>query len=178
MAINSNVSGNYTQMLGVIVAICVVVLLLLFVSAFLIYLIIKRNGEKKRESLRNDSDYSSMTDLEKGEFQKYCINPNEMPLAVIGNRGLKQYLVKDEQIEGFSVITNKRVYFKGGYLRRGKDGKLETCHEDLTVDNYEIKKVELLTERPIWPLIVAGGAAIIEIAGIAFIIISSIQGKI
>lgn len=178
MAINSNASGNYTQMLGVIVAICVVVLLLLFVSAFLIYLLIKRNGEKKRESLRNDSDYSSMTDLEKEEFQKYCINPNEKPLAVIGNRGLKQYLVKDEQIEGFSVITNKRVYFKGAYLRRGKNGKLETCNEDCTVDNYEIKKVEMLTERPIWPLIVAGGAAIIEIAGIAFIILSSIQGKI
>lgn len=178
MGINSYIPGNSLQMLGVIIAICVGGLLFVFITVFLIYLIIKRNGENKREIIRNDSIYSSMTDLEKEEFQKYCINPNEKPLAVIGNRGLKQYLVKDDEVEGFSVITNKRVYFKGEYLKRGENGKLKTCNEDCTVDNYEIKKVEIITERPIWPLLVAGGAAIMEIAGIAFIIASSFLGKI
>ena len=178
MGINSYIPGSSTQMLGVIIAICVGCLLFVSVFAFLIYLMIKRNAENKREMIRNDSTYSSMTDLEKEEFQKYCINPNEKPLAVIGNRGLKQYLVKDDEVEGFSVITNKRVYFKGAYLIRGENRKLITSNEDCTVDNYEIKKVEVITERPIWPLIVAGGAAIMEIAGIAFIFVSSYLGKI
>lgn len=178
MAINSYVPGDIIQKLGVIVAICVGGLLLVSVTAFIIYLILKRGSEKKRESLINDVTYSSMSDLEKEEFQKYCISPNERPIAVIGNRGLKQYLVKDDEIEGFSVVTNKRVYFKGRYMVREGDGKFKTCNEDCTVDNYEIKKVEVITERPIWPLIVSGGAAILEIAGIAFIVVNSILGKI
>lgn len=167
-----------TQMIGEIAAICAVILLLIFVTAFLISLFVKRQGKKKQEMVRNDDSYSSITDLEKEEFQKYCISSNESPLAVIGNRGLKQYLVKDDNVEGFSVVTNRRVYFKGSYLKKGEKGRLKACSEDCTVDNYEIKKVEIITERPLWPLLVAGGAALLEIAGIVFLVVNKILGNI
>lgn len=169
---------NFFQTAGQVVAICSGALLLIYVCVFLISLLVKRNREKKQEALRNDLEYSSMTALEKEEFQKYCISPNEQPVAVIGNRGLKQYLIKDDEIEGFSVVTNRRVYFKGSYLKKPKGGKVKICHEDCTVDNYEIKNAEIVTERPVWPLIAAGFAAVLEIAGMVFLLAAKMMGKI
>lgn len=166
------------EMMGMVVIICAVVLLLIFLTIFLISVINRKKLEKKRENIGNDRSYSSITDLEKEEFQKHCINPAEKPLAVIGNRGLKQYLVKEDEVEAFSVVTNRRVYFKGAYLRKNEKGKLETCRDDLTVDNYEIKKVEIITERPVWPIIMASAAAILEIAGIVFIFVNKVIGNI
>lgn len=158
--------------------ICGAFLILALICGVIILFLLKKKRLREMEEVRRDTEYNSMTELERMEFKKSCINPSEQPEAVIGSRGLKQYLTHEEQIDGFSVVTNRRVYFKGRLYVRDEKGKLHPKEEERTYDNYEISRVEQVTERPVWLMVTVAVLCVLQIAYIAFLLISMLLGKI
>ena len=117
---------------------CGAFLILALITGLIVLFMLKKKRIREMEEVRNDKDYNSMTELERMEFKKNCINPAEQPEAVIGSRGLKQYLTKEDEIDGFSVVTNRRVYFKGKLFVRDEKGGIIPYDGEHTYDNYEI----------------------------------------
>lgn len=66
--------------------ICCAFLILALISGLVVFFLLKKKRERKMNEDRNDKEYNSMTELERMEFKKNCINPAEQPKAVIGNR--------------------------------------------------------------------------------------------
>lgn len=158
--------------------ICGAFLILVLITGLIVLFMLKKKRIREMEEVRNDKDYNSMTELERMEFKKNCINPAEQPEAVIGSRGLKQYLTKEDEIDGFSVVTNRRVYFKGKLFVRDEKGGIIPYDGEHTYDNYEIKRVEQITERPVWLMVVSILLCVVQIGYIAFLLISMLFGKI
>lgn len=83
---------------------------------------------------------------QKGDkFEKFFLSPNEKMVSILGNSFLQTFLSNGETRNGFAVVSNKRVYFRGTSYnvvegRKGKR-KLIRTHQSRTVDLRDITGV-------------------------------------
>jgi len=78
-----------------------------------------------------------MEDISKDKFTSFFTNPNEELICVLDNNYAINFLTHGMLTKGFTVLSDKRVYFKGkNYTRMGK--KFYTTTEERIVDVKDI----------------------------------------
>ena len=94
-----------------------------------------------------------------GGFEKHLMSPNEKVVYVLGNSYLQNFLISGSFVNAFSVITDKRVYFRTQEIvSKGSITQLTA------VNLKDVSAVDLIYENP-WGYLIAG--IFFLIAGIA-----------
>lgn len=88
------------------------------------------------------------------KFKNIFIEPTEKFIASLGHNYIKSYLTDGSVTNGFAVVSNKRVYFKGSCFER--DGKkFFKTREERIVDLNDITGTGYINTRLTWMLVTA-----------------------
>jgi len=106
-------------------------------------------------------------------FRNFFMNPNERLVCVLGNTYLQNFLTSKEITKGFSVVSDKRVYFRGTtYWVQGK--KIRKMQESKTVDLKDVTGTSVTYLENTWMkilgkiLLVIYGIALLQLIGFIF----------
>lgn len=88
------------------------------------------------------------------KFKNLFAEPTEKYLSSIGNGYIINFLAGNSFASGFSVISNKRVYFKGKCYYK-ENSKLKKSIEERTVDLKDVTGTGYISVNPIYLLVAA-----------------------
>ncbi|MCM1188607.1 MAG: SHOCT domain-containing protein [bacterium] len=108
--------------------------LLLFIVVLTVCLKLWR---KKKNRDTQEVEQQTLSDKEIQKLAQYFISRDEKFVSSLGNGYIMNYLINGSFSEGFSVITDKRVYFRGSCLS-GEGKTLVKTNEERTVDIKDI----------------------------------------
>ncbi len=72
------------------------------------------------------------------KFDNFFMSPNEKMIAVLGNSYLENFLHNGIVKKGFSVVSDKRVYFQGKKYYLGENGEVEESYNSRVVDLRDV----------------------------------------
>lgn len=100
--------------------------------------------------------------MDSSKLTSLFVSPDERLVAVLGNSIAETFLSKGVLGNGFAVLSDRRVYFRGRCLvRTGK--RFHTQKEERTIDAQDITGIGFVHQNPIWLLVLAW---ILGIAGL------------
>ncbi len=111
----------------------------------------------------SSADTKEMHPLQQ-RFSSLLVDAKEKIISVLGNSLAQTFLATGALGNGFAVLTDKRIYFKGKCLYR--NGKwLRYQQEERTVDVNDITGTGFVHNKCLWPLIVSIVAAYLAFFG-------------
>lgn len=88
------------------------------------------------------------------KFEEIFMEPTEKLIATLGNNYIQNFFINGNISNGFAIVTNKRVYFKGNcYMREGK--KFFKTNEERVVDLRDITGTGYIRTKQTWMLVLA-----------------------
>lgn len=130
-------------------ALALIMMLLFAIGSIMIThkILRKRNGEKSQEVTQ-----CALADNEINKLAQYFVGRDEKYISSLGNGYIMNYLANGSLSTGFSVISNKRVYFRGScYSGQGKS--LVKTDEERTVDIKDVTGSGFIYRRHIGVLL-------------------------
>jgi len=94
-----------------------------------------------------ETSYTETADSN-NRFRNYLMNPDEKIISILGNNYLQNFLNGQMFSQGFSVVTDKRVYFKGTVFS-AIEGKLQKTKESKAVNVRDVTGVTVTYNSPI-----------------------------
>lgn len=86
------------------------------------------------------------------KFKSFFMNPKEKLVCTLGNTYIQNFLAGGGVSKGFSVVSDKRVYFRGTtYFVKGK--RIKKMAESKVVDVKDVTGTSVATYSPTWRLI-------------------------
>lgn len=89
------------------------------------------------------------------KFTKLFSSPTEKFICSLGNSYLENFLANGTLSRGFSVLSDKRVYFNGTCYTRSSGGKFSKTSETRIVDVKDVTGTGFVQFNPVWMIIVA-----------------------
>lgn len=127
----------------IIAVLCVIfkykalVFIIILLSALVTIMIIRKILRKRKEKNLQEVAQYTLADNEINKLAQYFVSRDEKYISSLGNGYIMNYLANRSFSKGFSVITNKRVYFRGScFSGRGK--ALIKTNEERTVDIKDV----------------------------------------
>ncbi|WP_080837052.1 SHOCT domain-containing protein [Cohnella massiliensis] len=139
----------------------IIVLLLIFAAPIITFITVRMDRKTNRGINLSDDD--------KKKFGAIFVEPTERYISSLGNGYLINFLVDGVITSGFSMISNKRVYFKGKCFYKEK-GKLKRSFEERIVDLKDVTGTGYTRVNPMYLLISAG---VTLLAAISMIIVNA-----
>ncbi|MCM1046172.1 MAG: SHOCT domain-containing protein [Candidatus Gastranaerophilales bacterium] len=140
----------------------IIILLVLSVSIMITRKILR----KKREKDSQEVAQCALTANETDKLAQYFVSKDEKYISSLGNGYIMNYLANGNLSKGFSVISNKRVYFRGSCFS-GQGKALVKTNEERTVDIKDITGSGFIYRRYLGVLLGLFTALIILLGGIA-----------
>ena len=109
---------------------------------------------------------SAAQDTTDQRFRNFFMNPRENFICALGNTYLQNYLSGGVFSKGFSVISDKRVYFRGSVFVGGANEKLHKVKVSKVVNIRDVTGASVTHVMPIY-LLILGGLALL--AGLALL---------
>lgn len=85
---------------------------------------------------------AAQQDKHAGKFKNFFMSPNEKPVAVLGNSYVENFFQNGSMRNGFAVVSDKRVYFRGNsyYITYDAKGRRKVMRnqQSRTVDLKDI----------------------------------------
>lgn len=92
--------------------------------------------------------------MDTGKLTKMFVSPEERIVSVLGNNTAETFFSTGTLGNGFAVLSNKRVYFRGRcFLRSGK--RFSVRKEERVVDVPNITGTGFVYSNPIWLLVLS-----------------------
>lgn len=122
-------------------------------------------GKTKEEK---ELEAQVLTDSQKQAFTKYFIDGDETLVSSLGNRYIENFIANGTLENGFSVISNKRVYFRGSCLT-GNGKSFIKSDEERVVDIRDVTGSGFIYQREIGILVGIGLLILVLLAGMGFL---------
>lgn len=136
---------------------------------FCMILVKKRNTKDHAEEM---SQAHTLTELQKKAFGKYFVDRDETTISSLGNSYIERFIADGTLQNGFSVISDKRVYFRGSCFT-GSGKNLIKSDEERVVDLKDVTGSGFLYRRYVGRLL---GIAAGMLAAVALCIALFIAG--
>lgn len=133
-----------------------------------VYFTFMINRKILRKRSKNSTDEITQYTLKDNEIAKlseYFIDKDEKYISSLGNGYIMNYLINGSLSKGFSVVSNKRVYFRGSCFS-GQGKSLRKTDEERTVDIKDITGSGFIYQRYIGILLGLFVALLALIGGI------------
>ena len=113
--------------------------------------------------------------MEENQFTAMFASPDERLVSVLGNNIAQIFFATGTIGNGFAVLSDRRVYFKGKCLQRtGK--RFSAIHEERVVDVSNVTGTGFVHTKPVWLLVIsivlfvlAAVYFVVSVANLAFI---------
>lgn len=158
----------------IIAVLCVIskykalVFIIILLSALVTIMIIRKILRKRKEKNLQEVAQYTLADNEINKLAQYFVSRDEKYISSLGNGYIMNYLANRSFSKGFSVITNKRVYFRGScFSGRGK--ALIKTNEERTVDIKDVTGSGFIYNRYVGLLLGLITAFFVFVAGIVVI---------
>ncbi|MCM1025252.1 MAG: zinc-ribbon domain-containing protein [Roseburia sp.] len=122
--------------LSIVVPIFSVIAIPLLLFAVVLTVCLKLWRKKKNRDSQ-EVEQQTLSDKETQKLAQYFVSRDEKFISSLGNGYIMNYLINGSFSKGFSVITNKRVYFRGSCFS-GQGKALVKTNEERTVDIKDV----------------------------------------
>ncbi|MCM1188611.1 MAG: SHOCT domain-containing protein [bacterium] len=120
---------------------------------------------KKKNRDSQEVEQQTLSDKETQKLAQYFVSRDEKFISSLGNGYIMNYLINGSFSKGFSIITNKRVYFRGSCFS-GQGKALVKTNEERTVDIKDITGSGFIYKRYIGILLGLITAFLVFAAGV------------
>lgn len=125
---------------------------------------------KNNETKTNEhQDSQPLTEGQRTAFSKYFVDSDEKLVSSLGNRYIENFIADGTLKNGFSVISNKRVYFRGScFVGSGKN--LVKSDEERVVDLGDVTGSGFIYRRHLGILLSLFGSLIVVLAAVIYLL--------
>lgn len=102
--------------------------------------------DKKSGAEIKEVEEYKLKDKEVEQLSQIFVSKDEKYVASLGNGYIMNYLANRTMSRGFSIVSNKRVYFRGSCLS-GKGKSLQKSDEERTVDIKDVTGSGFIYQR-------------------------------
>ena len=96
------------------------------------------------------------------QINQLFASPDKRLVAILGNSIAQKFFATGSIEEGFAVLSNRRLYFKGTCLLR-QGHRFSKIHEERTVDVENITGTGFVHRNPVWLSVLAYIFAILSV---------------
>lgn len=125
----------------------------------------------KKQKTEQELTFQELSEGQKKAFHRYFVDNDEALVSSLGNKYIENFIANGTLENGFSVISNKRVYFRGSCFT-GNGKRFIKSDEERVVDLKDITGSGFIYQREIGILIGIVFLILVFFAGIGLTVTS------